>query len=93
MPKRKETIIREVMLCQGQRDFAGIIKDCDNCKQKFLCHANKISLYIKHKNSSFVFALNKEDAERYFKKGYGIRMKEIMYEQTLKEFRDFLGGE
>ena len=81
------------MLCQGQRDFGGIIKDCENCEQKLFCNANIANLYLRHRNDDFVFALSEGDAKLYFKRGYGIKTKEVIHEQTLKEFRDFLGGE
>ena len=81
----EEPVIRYVMRCQGERLYLNQEKDCDNCEHRFFCYTHRTNLYIK---ADLVFADDGEDAEVYFKNGFGTKIR--LYEMNLEEYERIL---
>jgi hypothetical protein len=72
------------MQCKGERNFLALEKDCDNCKEKFLCETKGVRAF-KVSKESFVFAETEEQARLIAKRDRAFATDMIVTEVDVKK--------
>lgn len=85
--KLNEQLIREIMRCQGERDYFEGKKRCYKCEHRDCCSKCKTKLYFWHKDDEYIFAFIIDDAMDYFTKGYGTKLEEDFVEKPLASWK------
>jgi hypothetical protein len=68
---------RKIQQCQGEKVHFTFKKDCNNCKDRYICYVTKVKpIGVKVINKFLIFAETREEAYDYASNGHGLLVRE-----------------